>query len=84
MCGRFYLKFLPDAEDVFQSIFNLPFPKFDYPPILADDILPYRDITTIYTNSENKTLFRPMYWNLIPKTSKTFEPRGTWFNTRTT
>ena len=82
MCGRFYLKFLPDAEDVFQRIFNLPFPQTIYPPILDDDILPYPDITTIYTNSENKTVIRPLYWHLIPKTSKTFEPKGTWFNTR--
>ena len=75
MCGRFYLKFLPNAEDVFQRIFNLPFPQAIYPPILDDDILPYRDITTIYTTSENETLSRPMYWHLIPKTSKTFEPK---------
>ena len=40
MCGRFYLKFLPVAEDVLQRIFNLPFPQAVYPPILADDILP--------------------------------------------
>ena len=51
MCGRFYLKFLPDAEYVFQSIFNLPFPRAIYPPILDADILPFRDITTIYNNS---------------------------------
>ncbi len=31
MCGRFHLTFLPDAEEVFEHLFNIPFPQFEYP-----------------------------------------------------
>ena len=51
MCGRFYLKLFPDAEDVFQNVFGIPLPRPAYPPILDDDILPFRDITVIYTQN---------------------------------
>ncbi len=81
MCGRFHLTFLPDAEEVFEHLFNIPFPLFEYPPILSDDILPFNDITAIYTNFD-EPLARPMFWNLIPKISPKFEPSRTWFNTR--
>ncbi|NIR51291.1 SOS response-associated peptidase [candidate division KSB1 bacterium] len=81
MCGRFYLKFLPSSEELFEHLFGIPLPEFEYPPILDDDILPYRDITTFYPSS-NRVKSRPMFWNLIPKNSRSFEPRKTWFNTR--
>ena len=81
MCGRLHLTFLPDAEELFEHLFNSPFPQFEYPPILSDDILPFNDITTIYSNVD-KPLARPMFWNLIPKTAPKFEPSRTWFNSR--
>ncbi len=47
----------------------------------SKDFLPFNDITAIYANFD-KPLARPMFWNLIPKTSPKFEPSRAWFNTR--
>ncbi len=82
MCGRFYLSFLPSAEDLFNQQFGMPVPEFEYPPILSDDMLPFRDITTIHPQNSDRIVCRPMFWNLIPGTSPKFESNKTWFNTR--
>ena len=55
MCGRFHLTFLPAAKELFEYLFNIPFPKFEYPPILGDDILPLNDVTAIYSNFDTPT-----------------------------
>ena len=56
MCGRFHLTFLPDPDELFEYLFNIPFPECEHPPILSNDILPFNDITTIYSNFD-KTLY---------------------------
>ena len=35
---------------LFEHLFNIPFPEFEYPPALNDDMLPFNDITAIYSN----------------------------------
>lgn len=31
MCGKFHLTFLPDAEELFEHLFTIPLPQFEYP-----------------------------------------------------
>ncbi|MFQ5650462.1 MAG: SOS response-associated peptidase [bacterium] len=82
MCGRFRLTFFPDAEDLFEQLFGIPFPQFVDPAILEDDILPFRDISTIHADRDGHLVCRSMFWNLIPRSSTRFESGRTWFNTR--
>jgi putative SOS response-associated peptidase YedK len=82
MCGRFKLYFFPDAEWEFEQLFGITLPRFEYPPILSDDMLPYNDITAIRTDRHNELSARSMFWNLIPYNSAEFKPTRTWFNTR--
>ncbi len=82
MCGRFQLSFMPDAEGIFEGLFDIPFPSFPDPPILAADILPFREITAIHMSSIGDVVGRNMLWNLIPRDTPAFESKRTWFNTR--
>jgi len=50
MCGRLHLTFMLEAAEMFERLFGMPFPTFEYPPILSDDVLPFHDITSIYSN----------------------------------
>lgn len=82
MCGRFYLPQLqPDPLDIFEQHFGLTLPRF-YPPPLLGDRLPFGEITVIFHDGE-KYVLQPMFWNLIPASSKKFQPpKPGWFNAR--
>lgn len=82
MCGRFNLWFFPQAEDLFEETFGIPYPRLVYPPILGKNILPFRDITAIHRERDGELVSRPMFWNLIPGYEKEFKPSHTWFNIR--
>ncbi|MFQ5706373.1 MAG: SOS response-associated peptidase [bacterium] len=82
MCGRFQLKFMPDAEELFWRYFGIAFPEFHYPPVLGDSLCPYNDISVIYKGAAGQPAVTNMFWNLIPNYEKRFEPKRNWFNIR--
>jgi len=82
MCGRFTLSFFPEAEEQFESLFGISLPRPLYPPILGESILPFRDITVIHRTAENDLVSRPIFWNLVPAYSRSFDKQRTWFNIR--
>jgi len=81
MCGRFRLNRFQEMEDEYERLFGFTHLDFVHPPLLGEDILPFRDISVIH-KSYDKVQCRNMFWNLIPSNSPRFESNFTWFNTR--
>lgn len=82
MCGRFQLDFMPDAEDLFEELFGFRIQPPEVPLLFGDDILPFREISAIHRTPNKELVARPMFWNLVPRSSPQFDSGRTWFNLR--
>ena len=49
---------------------------------LSDNIAPFTDIGVVYSNNNNISSFRNMYWQLIPDFCTEFKSKYSMFNTR--